>query len=182
MPPGCRDIRPNAMAAQRPDVPREFASALRSICLELPEAYEQSAWVGTRGCVRKKNFPHVLMISSGWPARLCTGRGRRRTALRADLSHDRSRVRSGEFPANSIFPTRLVAEYHRYEARSRHRLGQSRTTGDCELPGSCAEDSHCADGVNRSYFSPPAHNFSQPAFPRSRSVFVLLLLMSCTPG
>jgi hypothetical protein len=55
------------MAAQRPDVPRQFITALRSVCLELPEAYEESAWVGTRWCVRKKNFAHVLMISSGWP-------------------------------------------------------------------------------------------------------------------
>jgi hypothetical protein len=40
---------------------------LQLICLDLPEAYQESAWVGTRWLVRKKNFAHVLMIDSGWP-------------------------------------------------------------------------------------------------------------------
>jgi hypothetical protein len=40
---------------------------LRLTCLDLPEAYEESAWVGTRWMVRKKNFAHVLMIDAGWP-------------------------------------------------------------------------------------------------------------------
>jgi hypothetical protein len=40
---------------------------LQLICLDLPEAYEESAWVGTRWVVRKKTFAHVLMIDSGWP-------------------------------------------------------------------------------------------------------------------
>ena len=42
-------------------------SRLRAICLELPEAYEEQAWVGTRWMIRKKNFAHVLAIDSGWP-------------------------------------------------------------------------------------------------------------------
>ena len=40
---------------------------LRGICLALPEAYQEKAWVGTRWCVRKKNFAHVLTIADGWP-------------------------------------------------------------------------------------------------------------------
>ncbi|GLZ30064.1 hypothetical protein Lesp02_22540 [Lentzea sp. NBRC 105346] len=40
---------------------------LREICLALPEAYQEQAWVGTRWCVRKKNFAHVLTIADGWP-------------------------------------------------------------------------------------------------------------------
>jgi hypothetical protein len=40
---------------------------VRSICLELPEAYEEQAWVGTRWCVRKKNFAHVLTVVDGYP-------------------------------------------------------------------------------------------------------------------
>jgi len=45
----------------------EIAARLRSICLDLPEAYQEAAWVGTRWSVRKKNFAHVLMIDAGWP-------------------------------------------------------------------------------------------------------------------
>jgi hypothetical protein len=37
------------------------------VCLELPEAREEVAWVGTRWCIRKKTFAHVLMICEGWP-------------------------------------------------------------------------------------------------------------------
>ncbi|MFN0074033.1 MAG: MmcQ/YjbR family DNA-binding protein [Chloroflexota bacterium] len=50
------------------DIPLDILARLRSICLNLPEAYEELAWVGTRWCVRKKNFAHVLVIESGWPA------------------------------------------------------------------------------------------------------------------
>ena len=49
------------------DVPLEIIEKLRSVCLGLPEAYEEQAWVGTRWMIRKKNFAHVLMIDSGWP-------------------------------------------------------------------------------------------------------------------
>ena len=49
------------------DVPPEIVAALRSVCLELPEAQEEQAWVGTRWVIRKKNFAHALTIDSGWP-------------------------------------------------------------------------------------------------------------------
>jgi hypothetical protein len=48
-------------------VPDEVLTKLRLICLGLPEAYEEAAWVGTRWCVGKKNFAHVLMIADAWP-------------------------------------------------------------------------------------------------------------------
>jgi hypothetical protein len=37
------------------------------MCLALPEAYEEEAWVGTRWRVRKRTFAHVLVIDLGWP-------------------------------------------------------------------------------------------------------------------
>jgi YjbR len=46
--------------------PRVLAK-LRSICLGLPDAYEEAAWAGTRWMVRKRNFAHVLEIVDGWP-------------------------------------------------------------------------------------------------------------------
>jgi hypothetical protein len=52
---------------EHPDVPAATLAGLRSICLGLPEAYEEEAWVGTRWSVRKRTFAHVLTIASGWP-------------------------------------------------------------------------------------------------------------------
>jgi hypothetical protein len=49
------------------EVPLEVVAKLRSVCLGLPEAYEEPAWVGTRWGIRKQTFAHVLMVESGWP-------------------------------------------------------------------------------------------------------------------
>jgi predicted DNA-binding protein (MmcQ/YjbR family) len=51
------------MTAYLDDVPEEIESALRAICLELPDAHEQLAWKGTRWMVRKKTFAHVLGVA-----------------------------------------------------------------------------------------------------------------------
>ena len=45
------------------DVPEEIEQELRSICLTLPDAYEEQAWKGTRWMVRKKTFAHVLGVA-----------------------------------------------------------------------------------------------------------------------
>ena len=50
-----------------PEVPVDYVDRLRSMCLALPEAYEEAAWVGTRWRVRKRTFAHVVHIESGWP-------------------------------------------------------------------------------------------------------------------
>jgi len=49
------------------DVPHDVIAELRSICLGLPEAYEEQAWAGTRWRVRKPTFAHVLTIEGRWP-------------------------------------------------------------------------------------------------------------------
>lgn len=46
------------------DVPDEIETRIRQICLALPDAYEQPAWVGTRWMVRKRTFAHVLGIET----------------------------------------------------------------------------------------------------------------------
>jgi hypothetical protein len=51
----------------RLDAPPELVERLREICRDLPESYEEDAWVGTRWCVRKKNFAHIVPIEDGWP-------------------------------------------------------------------------------------------------------------------
>ena len=56
-----------ARRAPRPDVPDEHLSRLRTICLDLPDVVEESAWAGIRWVVRTKNFAHVVAIDDGWP-------------------------------------------------------------------------------------------------------------------
>jgi hypothetical protein len=55
------------MATSRPQVPSEIVARLRLAALDLPEAYEETAWIGTRWRIRDKTFAHVLMIDAGWP-------------------------------------------------------------------------------------------------------------------
>lgn len=47
------------------DVPDEITVRMRELCLELPDAYEERAWVGTRWMVRKRTFAHVLGVQVG---------------------------------------------------------------------------------------------------------------------
>jgi hypothetical protein len=49
------------------EVPAELVDAVRAICSALPEVVEEPAWTGTRWCVRKKNFAHLVFIANGWP-------------------------------------------------------------------------------------------------------------------
>lgn len=44
------------------DPPDELVAELRPLCLGLPDAYEEQAWVGTRWMVRKRTFAHVLSV------------------------------------------------------------------------------------------------------------------------
>jgi hypothetical protein len=49
------------------EVPTGLVARLREVCLALPEAYEETAWVGVRWRVREQTFAHVLAIDAGWP-------------------------------------------------------------------------------------------------------------------
>jgi hypothetical protein len=49
------------------EVPSEIVAAVRSVCLGLPEAYEEPAWVGIRWRIRKRTFAHVLTVDSAHP-------------------------------------------------------------------------------------------------------------------
>jgi hypothetical protein len=40
---------------------------VRSVCLGLPETYEEQAWVGTRWRIRTRTFAHLLDLEGGWP-------------------------------------------------------------------------------------------------------------------
>ena len=41
------------------DVPPEILDRLRPICRELPEAYEEPAWIGVRWLIRARTVAHV---------------------------------------------------------------------------------------------------------------------------
>lgn len=58
-----------ATRAYGDDVPDRVLDRLRAICGELPDAYEESAWVGVRWRVRKKTFAHVLTVTEEGAAR-----------------------------------------------------------------------------------------------------------------
>lgn len=50
------------------DVPDDLTARVRELCLGLPDAYEEQAWVGTRWRIRTRTFAHVLGISTGGAA------------------------------------------------------------------------------------------------------------------
>jgi hypothetical protein len=47
--------------------PDALLTRMRAICADLPESYEQPAWVGVRWRIRQQTFAHVLTITEGWP-------------------------------------------------------------------------------------------------------------------
>jgi hypothetical protein len=49
------------------EVPPVILERLRGVCLALPEAYEEQAWIGARWRVRGRTFAHVLTIADSWP-------------------------------------------------------------------------------------------------------------------
>jgi len=53
--------------ARHADGPDDLVARIRSVCLSLPEAHEEQAWVGTRWRIRTRTFAHVLEVDSGWP-------------------------------------------------------------------------------------------------------------------
>lgn len=44
------------------DVVPEILDRVRAICMALPDAYEESAWIGVRWRVRKRTFAHVVTV------------------------------------------------------------------------------------------------------------------------
>ena len=50
-----------------PEVSAGVLDRLRPVCMALPDAFEEPAWVGIRWRVRTRTFAHVLRVDSGWP-------------------------------------------------------------------------------------------------------------------
>ena len=57
------------------DVFAEGLAWARGVCLRLPDAYEEEAWVGTRWMVRGKTFAHVLEVVGGYPPSFAAAAG-----------------------------------------------------------------------------------------------------------
>ncbi len=53
--------------ADAPMVPLEIVDRLSGICLSLPDAYEEPAWVGVRWRIRKRTFAHVVTRAEDYP-------------------------------------------------------------------------------------------------------------------
>ncbi len=49
------------------EVPPQIVARLRSVCMGLPQVYEEPAWVGTRWRVRGRTIAHVVMLAEGRP-------------------------------------------------------------------------------------------------------------------
>jgi len=56
-------------------VPADVLAELRAICLALPEAYEEPAWVGIRWRIRKGTFAHVFVVDDASPPVLARAAG-----------------------------------------------------------------------------------------------------------
>ena len=50
------------------DIEAGIVEHVRSMCLRLPEACEEPAWVGVRWRIRARTFAHVLSVDDGWPS------------------------------------------------------------------------------------------------------------------
>lgn len=61
--------------AQHPAPPAAVVDRLRLVCLDLPDVIEEAAWTGTRWCIARHNFAHVVMIDAGWPPAYATAAG-----------------------------------------------------------------------------------------------------------
>ena len=59
--------RDRSPTTERTKVSRDVIDRIGTVCLALPDAYEEQAWTGTRWRIRKDTFAHVLVIDDGWP-------------------------------------------------------------------------------------------------------------------
>lgn len=65
------------------DVPDDVTTRLRAMCLALPDAYEERAWLGTRWMVRKRTFAYILGIEEDGADPVVALSFRRTATLRA---------------------------------------------------------------------------------------------------
>src|SRR5262245_49875572 len=89
--------------AARLEVPPDILSKLRLACLDLPEASEEKAWVGTRWMIGKKNFAHVLMISDGWPPAYVQAAGTRGLACVLTFRAPAAKLEAPRFKRSPFF-------------------------------------------------------------------------------
>lgn len=87
----------------RAEVPPEIVARLRAICLALPAAYEESAWVGTRWKIGRHNFAHVVAIDAGWPPAYARAAGSRGPLLVVTFRVPESKLEMARFAQRPYF-------------------------------------------------------------------------------
>ena len=93
------------------DEPPEVLAALRAICLGLPEAYEESAWAGTRWRIRQRTFAHVRTVE-----------GEHAGGHTAAVPIAGAGVRSPALGRAALLPGGLGNGRRGHDPRRRHRL------------------------------------------------------------
>jgi hypothetical protein len=83
----------------------DAVAALGPVCLDLPGAYEEPAWIGTRWRVRGRTFAHVLAVGDGRPnAYAVAARSRGPITLLTVRTSEPERYRDGRARAPFFWP------------------------------------------------------------------------------
>jgi hypothetical protein len=95
------------------DVPPEILDRVRSICLALPETYEERAWIGVRWRVRQRTFAHVLTVDDA------------STSVMKDVLHLEGEVTAVTFrvPAEDLLALRATGHPYYYAGWGRDAMG-----------------------------------------------------------
>lgn len=95
------------------DVPPEILDRVRSICLGLPETYEEPAWIGVRWRVRQRTFAHVLTVDDA------------STSVMKDVLHLEGEVTAVTFrvPAEELLALREAGHPYYYAGWGRDAMG-----------------------------------------------------------
>ena len=95
------------------DVPPPILDRVRSICLALPETYEEPAWIGVRWRVRQRTFAHVLTVDDA------------STSVMKDVLHLEGEVTAVTFrvPAEDLLALRAAGHPYYYAGWGRDAMG-----------------------------------------------------------
>jgi hypothetical protein len=88
---------------RRAEVLEEIVAKLRSICLALPAAYEETAWAGTRWKIGRHNFAHVVAIDAGWPPAYARAAGSRGPLVVVTFRVPESKLETARFTQRPYF-------------------------------------------------------------------------------
>ena len=111
------------------DVPPAVVGRLRVICGELPEAYEEPAWIGLRWRIRRRTFLHVYTTDERRSAYIDLDDPAILMTFRAPPGELAALAHAGP----SVLPGRLGCECRGNGAGRRDGLGRGCRAGDGQL-------------------------------------------------